>query len=173
MQAATELPVARSSRLAPPDFDARQVQRQAILLRMISITEAFCVDRLLDLAETDVDPGGSPIRDLIWKKASSSAVSTWSSIQDSYKSWYSLQPAWTKLNELVEVRNAIAHGLGQLTRLQRAKPGTATKIGQAGIRLSGDRVILEEADLENAHRACLQLVSEVDQLIQASTGNVN
>ncbi|PRY68388.1 hypothetical protein B0I08_10490 [Glaciihabitans tibetensis] len=139
---------------------------------MISITEAFCVDRLLDLAEVEVSPTGNFIRGLIWDKASSSAVSTWPTIQESYKTWYGIKPNWTPLNHLIEVRNAIAHGLGQLTRLQRAKrQSTITKIGLANIHLIGDRVVLEDANIQDVKIACVNLITEVDGLVQAKTGD--
>ena len=162
------------ARLAPPVFDGTQVQRQATFLRMISITEAFCVDRLLELVEVEVSRAGSNILTLIWDRASISAVSTWPNIQDAYKNWYAISPNWTDLNRLIEVRNAIAHGLGQLTRVQRAKrQSTITKIGQANIQVKGDRVVLEEANLQNVKVACVTLISHIDGLVQASTGDIS
>lgn len=162
------------ARLTSPAFDGLQGERQATFLRMISITEAFCVDRLLDLAEEEVSPTGNRIRNQIWERASSSAVSTWSSIQESYKNWYGVRPSWTTMDQLVEVRNAIAHGLGQLTRIQRAKRrSTVARIVQTGIRLNGDWIVLEEEDLETAKNACIGLISELDVLVQAETLNVD
>ncbi|AMB41643.1 MULTISPECIES: hypothetical protein [Paenarthrobacter] len=140
---------------------------------MISITEAFCADRLLELAEDEVSPGGNAIRTLIWEKASTSAVSTWSGIQDAYKNWYEIKPSWTRVNQLIEVRNAIAHGLGQLTRIQRNKrASTTTKIALANIDLNGDNIVLEEANLVNVRNACIALISEIDELVQAKTGDI-
>lgn len=136
---------------------------------MISITEAFCVDRLLELAEEEVSPAGNTVRTFIWEKASTSAVSTWSSIQDSYKNWYAMTPSWTELKQLIEVRNAVAHGLGQLTRIQRLR-GASIKITQAKIRLDGDRIVLEEANLSDVRNVCIKLISEIDGLIQEKTG---
>ncbi|MFI2563560.1 hypothetical protein [Paenarthrobacter sp. NPDC018779] len=162
------------ARLATPTFDGVQVQRQATFLRMISITEAFCVDRLLDLAETEFSPTGNNIRTLVWDKASTSAVSTWSGTQDAYKSWYDIRPSWTQINQLIEVRNAIAHGLGKLTRIQRAKRASiSNKITTAKIRLSGDYIVLEEANLQSVRDVCVDLISEIDGLVQGKTGDVN
>lgn len=174
MQTVTSQGARTSARLAPPTFDGLQVQRQATFLRMISITEAFCVDRLLELAVEEVLPARNNIRTLIWDKASTSAVSTWPAIQEAYKNWFNVKPSWARINQLIEVRNAIAHGLGQLTRIQRAKrESTVTKVAQAGISLKGDRIVLEEVNLLQAKDACVELISEVDRLVQEKTGVVD
>lgn len=173
MQAATIREAEAPTRLAPPAFDDLQVQRQAIFLRMISITEAFCVDRLLQLAEDEISPSGNNLRTVIWENASTSAVSNWSSIRSTYKLWYDIKPNWARINQLIEVRNAIAHGLGQLTRIQRTKRQSITDmIREAHINLSGDRIVLEEETLQNVKKTCVDLISEVDGLVQAKTGHV-
>lgn len=155
------------SRLEAPDFDGLQVQRQGILLRMLSITESYCADHLLEVAEVDVEPAASEVRARIWNQSSIGAISTWSGIQDSYKKWLSIRPDWNRLNRLVEVRNAIAHGLGELTRMQRIKRvSTVDKIKAAGIRIDGDRIVLEERDLDQAKRDCVALITEIDLLTQ-------
>lgn len=156
------------SRLDAPDFDHLQVLRQATLLRTLSITESFCVDRLLEHAEREVSPYESAVRASIWAKASTGAVSTWDGIRDSYKSWYDIRPDWEPLAQLVEVRNAIAHGLGELTRLQRAKlRSTLTKITGAGVKVDGALIVLEETNLERTRVVCLELIAEIDYRVQA------
>jgi hypothetical protein len=86
------------------------------------------------------------------------------------KIWCDIKPSWARLNQLIEFRNAIAHGLGQLTRVQRAKRASAaTQIALAKIRLSGDRIVLEEANLQNVKDACAALIC----LGQVKTGDVN
>lgn len=158
------------SRLSAPTFDHLQVQRQATLVRMLSITESFCVDRLLERAETEVEPEGSSVRGLMWDRASTSAVSNWEGIRNSYKAWYNVRPKWEDIEQLVEVRNAIAHGLGQLTRLQRLKlDSTLAKIASAGVRLQSDRIVLDEANLDHARMVCLDLVEDIDLRVQALT----
>jgi hypothetical protein len=153
------------SRLEAPDFDGLQVQRQGILLRMLSITESYCADHLLEVAEVAVEPAASEVRARIWDQSSIGAISTWSGIQDSYKRWFSIRPNWNDLNRLVEVRNSIAHGLGELTRMQRTKRvSTVDKIKAAGIRLDGNRIVLEESDLDQAKRHCVALITEIDMM---------
>ncbi|WP_447653030.1 hypothetical protein [Microbacterium sufflavum] len=135
---------------------------------MLSIAESFCVDRLLEYAEREVAPQESAVRTSIWAKASTSAVSTWDGIKDSYKSWYDIRPEWEPLTQLVEVRNAIAHGLGELTRLQRVRlESTLTKIAGAGVQVKESRIVLEEENLERTRTVCLTLIGEIDFGVQA------
>lgn len=155
------------SRLEAPNFDGLQVQRQGTLLRMLSITESYCADRLLEVAERDVEPTTSEVRARIWNQSSIGAISTWSGIQNSYRKWFSIRPDWNNLDRLVEVRNSIAHGLGELTRMQRAKQmSTVNKITAAGIKMDGNRIVLEERDLDQAKRDCIALITEIDLLTQ-------
>lgn len=172
MQSSSSASLALPHRLAPTTFDGTQVQRQATLLRLISITEAFCTDRLLGVAENHISPTGSPVRAAIWERASTSSVSTWSGIESSYKSWLAVEPSWTRIRQLTEIRNAIAHGLGTLTRVQlKTRPSVVGKMSAAKVKLDGDRVVLEEANLETACQACVDLISELDQLVQRRTGD--
>lgn len=158
------------SRLGTTGLDLAQVQRQSTLVRLISITEAFCGDRLLILAETQIEPSSNTIREMMWNKASTSAVSTWSALQDAYKDWFAVSGVWTDINRLVEARNAIAHGLGELTRMQKSKGASVrTKIAAAGIKIVGSTLVLEEGDLERARDSCRDLIEKVDLAVTAHT----
>lgn len=160
--------LAFASRLSAPDFDQHQVQRQATLLRMLSIAEAFCVDRILEQAEDEVEPQGSPVRALMWDRASTSAVSNWEGIRRTYKTWYNLRPEWGPVGQFVEVRNAIAHGLGQITRMQRLNlASTLSKIAGAGVLVDEERIVLDESNLNHARIVCLDLIADVDSKVGA------
>ena len=60
----------RRGRLARVTSDVRQIQRQATVLRMVSITESFCARLLLDAAEASVRPATNPIVSILWDRAS-------------------------------------------------------------------------------------------------------
>jgi hypothetical protein len=174
VQSSSTAGVALPQRLAPVTFDGTQVQRQATLLRLISVTEAFCTDRLLGVAENHMSPAGSPVRAAIWDKASTSSVSTWSGIESAYKSWLAVEPSWTRIRQLTEVRNSIAHGLGTLTRVQlKTRRSVVGKMSAAKVKLDGDRVLLEDENLEAACDACIELISEIDHLVQLRTGDLS
>lgn len=147
--------------------DPEQPYRQLTLLRLVSITEAFCADQLYELGEIHVRPSETPARASIWDRAADDALGSWPKIRASYKAWFSITPPWGAIEDLIEVRNAIAHGLGHLTRRQRkSEQSTRDKISRAGIRLDGDRVILEEVDLTTAARTCRELIQALDTEIE-------
>ncbi|WP_404430699.1 hypothetical protein LG299_12485 [Microbacterium lacus] len=135
---------------------------------MISITESFCADRLLALAEAEIDPTANDVRSTVWDRAATTTVSTWEGIRGGYRDWFQIKPNWPSLEPLVEVRNAIAHGLGNLTRIQKKNPqGVRDKLALAGITLDEDRVLLDEADITQIRSVCVALVVEIDELVQA------
>lgn len=160
-----------SRRLGEPGLDGLQTQRQATVLRMISITEAFCGDRLLGVAESEVEPAGSTVRNIMWQRASTDAVGSWPSMKAAYKKWYGVRPVWTNLETLVDVRNSIAHGLGELTRQQRSqRQALVQAFTRAGIGLDGDRVVLTEGNVTEARNACVELIQGLDLEVTAKTG---
>lgn len=161
-----------SRRLSEAGFDGIETQRQATVLRMISITEAFCGDRLLGAAESEVEPAGSKVRNLMWEKAATDAVASWPAVKVAYKKWYDVRPAWAALETLVELRNTIAHGLGELTRQQRSRRQAVVQaFTQAGIRLDGDRVVLTESNVMAARNACVELIEALDLDVAEKTGS--
>ena len=105
-------------RLAAPRRDRVQVQRQATFIRLISITESFCAVRLTEYVENVVDITAHSISSLIWETAAIDATGSWSRQKDAYKKWLGLSPNWKNVEGFIEARNAVAHGLGTLTRRQ-------------------------------------------------------
>ncbi|GEB45799.1 hypothetical protein MTE01_17440 [Microbacterium testaceum] len=111
-----------------------------------------------------MDPGSNQIRELVWVKASTNAVSTWKLIQETYKNWFDVKGIWAEIDRLLEARNAIAHGLGSLTRTQQKKGDSArAKITAAGIAIVGTQIQLTEQDLERARNVCRNLIEAVDK----------
>ncbi|WP_460798997.1 hypothetical protein [Microbacterium sp. GXF0217] len=161
-QVAVLIQSAHPSRVQDPEFDALQIQRQATYLRIVSATEAFCAERLVELGETKINPSENQLRREIWEQAAINATANWDAIQRALKDWHDARPSWADVNRIAEVRNAIAHGLGTLTRRQRSKQQSTTRIRESGVRLKGIRLELEESDLERAAGICITLVGEVD-----------
>lgn len=150
-------------RLAPKKQDTVQIQRQATLLRLVSITESFCAGRLIARAEESIGAPGSQVMTHVWERASLDATGTWEAQKDAYRKWLGVKPDWQVLDGLAEARNAVAHGLGALTRRQvKSHASTMTKINRTGIAVIDDVLILSDNDLLSAARACRDLISEVD-----------
>jgi hypothetical protein len=120
--------------------------------------------------ERAVDPTADPIRTLIWEQVAIDTTRTWEAQKDAFKKWHQISPNWLELEGLAEVRNAVAHGLGTLTRRQqRSHSSTMTKINRTGISVVNDKVVLEEQDLISAAKACRALISQIDAEVTAKT----
>jgi hypothetical protein len=152
-------------RLAPPDVTTEQVQRQATLVRLMSITESFCATRLLDGAEIAIRPSANQLTSIIWDDAALVATRTWESQKDAFGKWFGVKPDWTEIDGLAEARNAVAHGLGTLTRRQlKSRSSTMAKLNRTKITVTNDRLLLTDADLVRAVEKCRDLIAELDEL---------
>lgn len=160
-------PGLRRRRLGGPDDSRAQIQRQATFLRLLSITESFCGELLLSQTESLVRPTSHKVLLGIWDDAAVGATNTWLNQKDSYKTWLGVSVNFNSVNQLAEARNAIAHGLGTLTRRQRRnETRSVSRIRAAGIDVVGGQVILTEASLARAADTCRQTIVEVDLLVQ-------
>lgn len=144
---------------------SEQVQRQATLVRLMSITESFCAARLLALGEDLVSPPDGSLTSILWEDAALDATRTWESQKDAFKKWLNVRPDWTQIDGLAEARNAVAHGLGTLTRRQlKSRASTMTKLNRTGIAVNNDELLLTDDDLSRAAARCSELIQELDRL---------
>ena len=156
---------APDSRFPQSQVDLEQIQRQATLLRLVSITESYCAEQLLSRAELALPSDDNALYTLIWDAAALDATRTWVALKDAFKRWFGANPDWTKLDGLAEARNAIAHGLGSLTRQQQGKrQSTMTKLNRTGILVDNNALILTDGDLTRAAVVCRSVIAEVDAL---------
>ena len=92
---------------------------------------------------------------------------TWSEQQNAYANWLGVKENWKVVERLVEARNAVAHGLGTLTRRQlRNEASVRGKLREAGITLTGIRVVLSDAALSSAAADCRGLIHRLDLAVQ-------
>jgi hypothetical protein len=166
--AVANLPAAiPSRRLSDVGDDRAQIQCQATLLRMLSITESFCAERLLLESEQLVTPSRNQAVANLWDAAAVEATNSWAEQKRAYQQWLGVEPDWKPIDCLAEARNAVAHGLGTLTRRQRRKEESVkAKIKQAGIAMEGDRVVLSNDTLAAVAAACRTVIEEVDLAVQ-------
>lgn len=156
----------RLGRLARATSDVRQMQRQATVLRLVSITESFCARLLLDAAEASVRPASNPIVNTLWERASVDATGTWEAQRDAFRKWFGVSPDWQALDGWATIRNSIAHGLGMLTRRQlQNRASIIAKIHRVGVTVADNRVVLTDEDLRNAARACRDLIVALDAAV--------
>lgn len=161
----SHLPIQRSTRLRPDIHDAKHALQQSTIVRVASITEAFCVDRLMALAISELEPDKSSARRAMFDDALKGATGTWSSIRGAFSEWHGVKPDWKPLEGVQEVRNAIAHGLGRLTHRQAStRVSTVQRIQRIGLDVdSNDRLILADGDVLTVSSVCAQLIRDVDE----------
>lgn len=142
-----------------------QIQRQATLIRFLSITESFSTERLLAEMNTIMSTVGHPGAHKMREGAHDNAIRSWSAMQTAYHSWLGIpKGTWTTIIELTNARNAVAHGSGQLTWLQqrdnRAK--LEEKLYRHLITLDDNRIILTEKSIDKAAKTCVAFIKNLD-----------
>lgn len=164
-RAVSHLSIQRPTRLRPDVYDAKHSLQQSAIARVASIAESFCVDRLMSLAISELEPDRSPVRRAIFDDALKGATGTWSSIRSAFSEWHGVKPNWRPLEGVQEVRNAIAHGLGRLTHRQASsRIATVERIRRIGLDVdSSDRLILTDEDVFKVASVCAQLIRDVDE----------
>ncbi|MEV3966416.1 hypothetical protein AB0M34_37095 [Nocardia sp. NPDC050193] len=150
--------------------DRVQEQRQATLLRLLSITEAFAADLLAREVEQTFESLSSEVLTAAVDDSLISASNTWDSQRQAYKNWLKVgKPTvdWTPIDRLADARNAIAHGLGELTRRQKnSRTSIPAKLLNAGITVEDGRLVLTDQNLLDAAQACRDFIESLDHAVQ-------
>jgi hypothetical protein len=140
-----------------------------VLPRIVSIAEDYARTMLLEASERLIDTS-HPLRLDIWLRAEERAESTWESIRSAWSDWHGVlmseAPTHLAFTGFVEARNAIMHGLGELTRKQSRTEETLKKtisrLGHAHLKLNGRRLILPDVALNDAVTASAGLIEWLD-----------
>lgn len=154
--------------LIRPTASRSQLHRQGTLVRFLAITESFCVERLFEEMLGVVNPSGPPAGVSIWNSAFDAATGNWSNLRAAYKNWLSVDKGiWSRLLELTDARNAVAHGHGNLTYRQRRKDRSqlAAVLNRHRISLTGGQVFLSEESIDAAAVTCIQFIEQLDREI--------
>jgi len=147
--------------------EATQIQCQSSLVRLLSITESFAAQLLLGEVDKAAARAKSASINSMWEDAAVKATNTWKEQKTAYKNWLGVDPDWKVVERLAEARNAVAHGLGTLTRRQmRNEQSVRHKLKDAGISLVGIRIVLSDAALASAAAGCRDLIHRVDLAVQ-------
>jgi hypothetical protein len=75
---------------------------------------------------------------------------------------------WYELDAGIEVRNAIAHGLGQLTRRQR-QGKAESKVSQIGVIVRDGSIVIDNRSLKRCRDVCINFVCYLDNKCQQWT----
>jgi hypothetical protein len=156
------------SRLGATRNDRVQVACQSTLIRFASITEAYCADALVDAAERLAQPGRARTMQAIWNEAAIAATRTWNDQKSAYKTWLGVTISWETIDAVADARNAVAHGLGSLTRQQMRKQASVTaRLAQLGIALVGRDLDLNDTSLQGVALKCRDFIFTLDGKLQA------
>jgi hypothetical protein len=149
--------ISRSS-TALGTLDLGDARAQACMFRIVTIVEAY-TDAALELMFRGTVPANSPAALRLLDAHLLDAAQRWDARKKSFLDHHALSlgdaktgfPQWSKLDGMIEVRNAIAHGLGSLTRQQRKNAArSAGRCSQIGVRIDAGEVIVSPASLRTA-----------------------
>lgn len=171
---APAIPSGRLRALLAP-APAAQVRRQATLLRLASIVEAFAADQLVGRLEAQVPPCRPEILEDVYVRAEDNAISSWPKLTEHYGRWLGIKisqkkcPPWRRIEAMTNARNAVSHGLGELTRRMARKNVSQLERDFATIRITvvGTAVRVEEPSLLSAASAGREFIEWLDDHLAA------
>lgn len=138
------------SRLGLSATQVTELPAHDAIVRMVSYAEHYASTELRATVETRLT-GEGPIYDAARAQITHQLDANWHSRSTRSKSWLALdlraQASFRRLEGFVEARNAIVHGLGELTDQQLSnsrRKKTHQRLREARIPLSGRRLLIEE-----------------------------
>ncbi len=161
-------PQPRSRLRTSADGDPFQDRCQATLIRLLSITEAFAAEMLSEEVDRAVGDSRNATAAKVADDAIIRATGTWQDQKQSYKEWLAINEDWKAVERLAHARNAVAHGLGKLTRRQmRKEQSVKDQLKAAGITVVDNRIVLSDESLTEAAFACREFIERLDRAIQS------
>ena len=152
------------SGLGPYDF--YQVRAQSEYLRLVSIVEAFidsCSSQLFDIRLRGQDKFFRSLTDA----ALDQSTINWENRRAAFKLYHGITlgdcAKYSDVASATQVRNAVAHGLGSLTRRQSKKD--MERMRQIGIGFSGFSLRITAAALDRCVDSCAQFIRDVDKKV--------
>lgn len=166
--------VGRLGRL-PPGGGSAEVRRQATLLRVSSIVEAFAARSLVQRLERHALPPRTWVLEDIYGRAEDNATGSWPKMTEHYGRWFRIRisqkscPSWRRIEAMTHTRNAIAHGLGDITpRLAKmGLAGLSTELATIEVNVTSTSVAVGERSLHACERAGAEFITWLDAQLQA------
>lgn len=114
-------------RVLPASGHASLIRREGVLIRLVSITEAFTADQLRERLERHAPVPRNKFMDNLYAAEEKRSTLSWDGMKDAYRKWVpgvsiSGFKRWNDLISVTEARNAVVHGLGEYTTIQRRNP---------------------------------------------------
>jgi hypothetical protein len=155
-------------RTLPTSSASRQARTQSTLLRMVSIVEAHVASQLVQHIEPDLPIPGTAFLNGIYLSAEDRAIGSWPAMADGYRQWLGVRftsyTDWQSILAMNTVRNAIAHGAGELTRRQarRNLSELASLFALIGVKIDGTRLQVSDSAIRSAADAGRRFVIWLD-----------
>jgi len=153
-----------TSTTALGSYDAHAISQQACFFRMISVVEAYADTLSSELFRERAPTTHELVRRLM-DAAERRGATTWEERRKTFAKYHGFRHAqlarWSELDAGIEVRNAIAHGLGRLTPRQRTA-SMAGKLGQIGVTLTSGCVVITDASLQRCRDVCVDFIRSLD-----------
>jgi hypothetical protein len=138
---------------------------------LISVVEAYVDIVCAALLRENVPTTHDLVRRLV-ERAELRASITWQERKEAFANYHHISigqlARWPELDAGITVRNAIAHGLGQLTAQQRAN-NTAQKITQIGVTVRDGCVVITDANLQRCRDVCVAFIRSLDGALPQQT----
>jgi hypothetical protein len=137
------------------------------IAQIVSISEQFSVSRLFSLVESRLD-GSTDMALRVWEQSQDSIESSWDRQAGAWNTYAQIRikahASFKALDPFIEVRNAVMHGLGHLTRRQqrRAQSLVPTLVA-AGITVDGTRLTLERVNVVDCREVTVAFIEWLDR----------
>jgi hypothetical protein len=142
--------------------------REAALLRLVSVVEAY-VDAVSMFRMGLVVDSSHVLVAKMLEDFEVGSSSTWQQRHDSYEGYHKFslksRSGWQVVSASIEVRNCLAHGLGNLTAKQRGKTALPSTVGLIGVSVGSNRMHLGATTVATVGRGCNEFVRDIDVAI--------
>lgn len=148
--------------------DVRVHIAQSAFLRTVSIVEASIDSLAMELTELHLPLTTETLRLLALEKELAS-TSNWEARRNAFERHHRIAlrkcAGHSKLEGAIEVRNAIAHGLGELTARQLQSDQTMKRLSRLRVGVANNRIDVRRSDVVDCINYSSQFLLAVDGLL--------
>jgi hypothetical protein len=141
------------------------------LPHLAAVAEEFSRGVLVECSEPIVP--AHPMLQNLWSRAESQ-TETWPGQEKAWRQWHGIplssERAYANFRPVVDARNAIVHGLGELTRRQLKSDGgrqVRDSLARLGIKTNGRRVLVDDVAMRKCLDATRRFIEWLDLETQA------
>lgn len=149
-------------------YDFGRVRFESTYLRLIGIVEAYIDSMCSNLFRRQLVDEAPMLRALI-TAAEAQASTNWKERKSAFSDYHGVSlgscARWSELDAGIDIRNAIAHGLGTLTKRQRNRK-SREKMKSVGAVIVDDRLMLSDKALKKCLVFTTEFVKSVDSKIE-------